>query len=39
MQPVDHDLKNVVTRTDVIVGIITAVILIVTTAWLILLLF
>lgn len=39
MQPADHDLKKFVTRIDVIVGIVTAVILVVTTAWLVLLLF
>lgn len=39
MEPADHDLRKFATRTDLIVGIITAIVLILTTIWLVLLLF
>lgn len=39
VKPADHDLKRFATRTDLIVGVITAIVLVVTTVWLVLLLF
>lgn len=39
MKPADSQLRKFATRTDVIASVITAVILVITTAWLVILLF
>lgn len=39
MKPAESPLRKTATRTDVIAGTITAVILVITTAWLVILLF
>ncbi len=39
MKPADSEIRKFATRTDLIVGVITALVLIVTTAWLVILLF
>lgn len=39
MKPADHDLKRYASRTDIVVAVITATVLVITTAWLVLLLF
>lgn len=39
MKPADSEIRKFATRTDLVVGAITALVLIVTTAWLVILLF
>lgn len=39
VKPADSEIRKFASRTDVIVGVITALILIATTAWLVILLF
>ncbi len=39
MRPADDDLMKLATRTDIVAGVITAAVVLITTAWLVMLLF